>query len=171
MLMIASIATMSAGQVYIQEDEGISQPTSGSTIEGDSTFPFTFIQDNRCSQGYSPFNIYLLPGPDAPTASSLNGTQQFSEEDYLAFLGYYLVPNFGTLLNSDVHRQCCYSDLYSTGLQNLPPGPPPSALTTPVLDLSYVGTTVYVAVVQTQTDCDVCVLFVLRCIALTYTQL
>lgn len=73
----------------------IIQPTDGSSISAGSTFPFQYDVDNYCEQGYTPVTIWIVPGPDAPTPASLNATQGFSDGTYLAYLGHYLVANFG----------------------------------------------------------------------------
>lgn len=91
----ASTSTVQRRQVV--PIDGIAQPTAGSTISGGSSFTFEYNVVNFCETGYSPLGIYLLPGPNPPTSSSLNSTGGISAGGYLAFLGSYLDANFGTL--------------------------------------------------------------------------
>ncbi|KAJ3551060.1 hypothetical protein NM688_g4941 [Phlebia brevispora] len=124
-----------AEEGVIRAFDGISEPTNVSIIAGGSSFSFLYEAANSCFNGYSPFNVWLVPGPNPPTGDSLNSTAEFSPGDYLAYFGSYVVSTF-----------------------NFPPlpeptGPPPATLTMPVLDPSFVGETVYIAVVETLIGC------------------
>lgn len=90
---------------------GPDEPTAGSTVSGGSAFSFSFTVTNFCQNGYTPLNIYLVPGPDAPTAASLNSSEQFSPDSYLAFYGTWLDSNFGMM--SSV--RCRHSVIVLTG--------------------------------------------------------
>ncbi|KAJ3555269.1 hypothetical protein NM688_g2673 [Phlebia brevispora] len=110
---------------------GISAPTEGETISTTSNFTFTYQPFDYCFEAFSGVSIWLVPGPNPPTASSLNATQGFSE--YLAAYGDWI-----------------YDD---DGISVLAPGPPPPSFSVPELDPSYVGSTVYVAVVENIFGC------------------
>lgn len=77
-------------RVTVQSFSTITSPTDGTSVVGGQSFPFQFALSNWCETGYSPFSVYVLDSK--PTAASLNATQGF--DDYLAFLGTYLVDNF-----------------------------------------------------------------------------
>ena len=147
-----SVDTLERRQVFVHALDGIQQPTAGSAISGGSVFPFEYVVSNFCEAGYTPFNIYLLAGPNPPTASSLNSTQGFSE--YLAYYGQWLQANFGTSPKGII-RYGASILMALTGLPTMAPGLPPPTFTMPVLDTTFVGTTLYLAVVQTELDCPV----------------
>ncbi|KAJ3559723.1 hypothetical protein NM688_g172 [Phlebia brevispora] len=118
-------------QKIITGVNGISAPTGGETISTTSNFTFTYKPFDYCFEDFSAVSIWLVPGPNAPTASSLNATQGFSQ--YLVAYGEWL-----------------YDD---DGVYVLAPGPPPPSFSVPELDPSYVGSTVYVAVVEIVDGC------------------
>ncbi|KAI0697170.1 hypothetical protein BC835DRAFT_1270752 [Cytidiella melzeri] len=106
-------------------------PADGTVIQPGETFSFQYTLDNWCEDGYTPVSVYLLQ--TAPTSSSLNSTGKYSQ--FVYHFGDYLYNNFG--------------------LPVMSPGPPPSTLTMPTLDSSFVGQTIYFATAQTENGCPV----------------
>ena len=149
----ASPAAHDLGRRQFVPIDGIAQPSAGTAISSGSPFSFEYNVVNFCQTGYSPLGIYLVAGPEPPTGSSLNATGGFPVGSYVEFLGSYLVANFGTSLLLFVGRKSGLKVL--KGLPTMAPGPPPSTLTIPALDPSLDGTTVYLAIVQTELTCPV----------------
>ncbi|KIK58177.1 hypothetical protein GYMLUDRAFT_171421 [Collybiopsis luxurians FD-317 M1] len=108
-----------------------SAPTSGLVVTQGSSFPFAFQDSNWCEDGYSPIAVWLTNY--APTTSNLNSTGQFPEGQYSYYFGQYLVPNFG--------------------LPAMTGSAPPSTLVLPELPDLTTGEEVYLAVVETGTNC------------------
>jgi len=110
----------------------IVSPVSETTVSSGESFPFSYADSNWCEDGYTPLTVWLTDY--APTTANLNSTGQFPDGEYFYYFGEYLQGNFG-----------------------LPPlsgsTPPPSTLTTPDISAYTVGTALYLAVVETATDC------------------
>ena len=127
---------------------GINAPTAGELIHGGCSFAFNYTVDNwYCHPGYTPYTVYVLQ--DAPADSSLNATGGF--DTYLAVLGRYLISNFPGGRSSFYLVNTCAIEHLATyaELPDMAPGPPPPALTMPSLDPSLGGSTLYLAIVQT----------------------
>lgn len=92
----AFVAAVSASPAPITRAEvevvsSIVTPADGASIQAGETFSFQFTLDNWCESGYTPISLYLLA--DAPTASSLDASGQYSE--FIYHFGDYEYSNFG----------------------------------------------------------------------------
>ena len=150
-----SPASSQRRQTFIEPLNGITEPAAGSTIIGGDSFPFSYTVSDFCHNGYSPYSVWVVPGPTPPTAASLNSTQGFSDGDFLASFGSYLAPNFGRKLYHHFFALPRLTQVCCLLVPVMAPGPAPDAFTMPILDPSYVGSTVYVTVVETVPGCPV----------------
>ncbi|KAE9399801.1 hypothetical protein BT96DRAFT_820107 [Gymnopus androsaceus JB14] len=114
----------------------ISAPTSSEVVAKGDSFDFAYEDSNFCFDGYSQITVWLTDY--APTTANLNSTGEFDQGDYTYYFGSYLIANFG--------------------LPPLPPDggfiSPPTSLVMPELPSLVSGEEVYLAVVETGTECQ-----------------
>ncbi|KAJ3555268.1 hypothetical protein NM688_g2674 [Phlebia brevispora] len=135
-------------QIVMSDMHGASALTASHAISSSHPLSFNYTPFNWCFEAFSGVSIWLVPGPDAPSASSLNETQGFS--GHLAAYGDWIYGNFGG---------------------KLAPGPPPPVFPVPELDPSFVGSTVYVTVVENLYGCPPIGIprYIVSSIGVTYT--
>ncbi|THU96610.1 hypothetical protein K435DRAFT_839029 [Dendrothele bispora CBS 962.96] len=112
----------------------LNAPTNGVEVSSGGDFPFQYLDSNWCHDGYTPISVWLTDYE--PTRTDVNTTSgTFDEGKFTHFFGDFLVPNFGL-----------------PQLQGSTS--PPSSLTLPDVSGSFVeGSELYLAVIETATDC------------------
>ncbi|KAF8207023.1 hypothetical protein K438DRAFT_1962660 [Mycena galopus ATCC 62051] len=108
----------------------LTAPATGTVVTSGQSFSFNYEDSNWCEGGYTPITVWLLDY--APTTANLNATGQFSDATF--YFGKYFIGNFG--------------------LGPIAGDPvPPSTLTMPDVSAYAIGSTMYVAVVETANTC------------------
>ena len=74
----------------------IDAPTSATTIEPNTAFPFAYAPSNWCEEGYNAFKVFLTAGTTPPTFNDVDTDGNIVNP--LFSWGEFSVPNFGKLV-------------------------------------------------------------------------